>query len=204
MKISDHIRRSLEATDRKELDEALLFVCLAIDSTARKSYPTINKVGDRFRRLINENLDIIELMFGGLNLQETIFPFKDAKGNIGIGFADVIYEKFRCNLAHGEELPDGFGVSVQIAENHQKFLINIEHQSMTLPQSAIYALGLTCVLASVNSDQKIGNNGYYYRDFINTYIVDQWWGKADCARKVMDFDAQVRVKMDFKNVWPSA
>jgi len=204
MKISDHIKHSLEAADRKELDQALLFVCLAIDGTAKKTYPTINKVGERFRKLINDNLDIIELMFGGLNLQETVFPFKDAKGNIGIGFADVIYEKFRCNLAHGEELPEGFGVSVQIAEGHQQFLINIENQSMTLPQSAIYALGLVCVLAQANADQRIGSNMYYYRDPINAYVVDRWWGKAGCARKIMDFDAQVRVKMDFKNVWPSA
>ena len=204
MKISDHIKHSLEAADRKELDQALLFVCLAIDGTAKKTYPTITKVGERFRKFINENLDIIELMFGGLNLQETIFPFKDAKGKIGISFADVIYEKFRCNLAHGEELPDGFGVSVQIAEHHQIFLINFEQQSMTLPQSAIYALGLPCVLATANSDQKIGNNGYNYRDTINTYVVDRWWGKVECARKIMDFDAQIKVKMDFKNVWPSA
>jgi hypothetical protein len=203
MKISDHIKHSLEATDRKELDQALLFVCLAIDGTSKKTYPTINKVSERFRRFVNDNLDIIELMFGGLNLQETMFPFKDAKGKVGIGFADIIYEKFRCNLAHGEELPDGFGVAIQIAEGHQQFLINVEKQSMTLPQSAIYALGLVCVLAPANADQKIGNNLYHYRDPINSYVVDRSWGKADCARKIMDFDAQVRVKIDFKNVWPS-
>jgi hypothetical protein len=204
MKISEHIKRSLEAADRKELDQALLLVCIAIDGTAKKTYPTISKVGERFRKFINDNLDIIELMFGGLNLQETVFPFKDAKGKVGINFADVIYEKFRCNLAHGEELPDGFGVSVQIAEGHQQFLISTENQSMTLPQSAIYALGLACVLAPANAEQKIGSNLYYYRDPINSYVVDRWWGKVDCARKIMDFDSQVRVHMDFKNVWPSA
>jgi len=46
----------------------------------------------------------------------------------------------------------------------QQFVIDIEHQAMTLPESAIYALGLPCVLASVNAGQKIGNNGYRYRD----------------------------------------
>ena len=204
MKISDHIKNSLDAADKKALDQALLFVCLAIDGTAKKTYPEITRVGERFRKLINDNLDIIELMFGGLNLRETVFPFKDAKGNAGIGFADMIYEKFRCYLAHGEELPDGFGVSVQIAEGHQQFLIDVEKQAMTLPQSAIYALGLVCVLAPVNADQKIGSNLYHYRDPINSYVVDRWWGKADCARKIMDFDAQVRVRIDFKNIWPSA
>jgi hypothetical protein len=203
MKISDHIKHSLDASDRRELDQAILFACLAVDGTSKKMYPDIARVGERFRKFIDENLDIIELMFGGLNLKETVFPFEDAKGKIGISFADIVYEKFRCSLAHGDELPDGFGISVQIADGHQQFLVDLQKRSMTLPQSAIYALGLVCVLAPANADQKIGSNLYHYRDPINTYVVDRWWGKVECARKIMDFEAQIRVKMDFSNVRPS-
>lgn len=203
MKISDHIKNSLDACDAKDLDKAMLFVCLAIDGTAKKMYPALAKVGERYRTLINEHIDIIELMFGGLNLKETVFPFKDAKGNVGITFADIVYEKFRCSLAHGNELTDGYGISVQISPGHQQFFIDIQQQSMTLPESVVYALGLVCVLAPVNADQKIGSNLYHYRDPINTYVIDRWWGKLDCARLIMDFDAQIRVKMDFSNVWPT-
>ena len=204
MKISDHIKHSLDASDRNELDQAMLFACLAVDGTSKKMYPGMPKVGERFRNFIAENIDILELMFGGLNLKETVFPFKDSKGRIGIGFADIVYEKFRCSLAHGDELPDGFGISVQIAAGHQQFIINIQERSMTLPQSAIYALGLACVLAPANADQKIGSNLYHYQDPINTYVVDRWWGKVECARKIMDFETQIRVKMDFSNVWPTS
>jgi hypothetical protein len=204
MRIADHIKHSLDASDQKALDQAMLHVCLAIDGTAKKSYPHIPKVGERYRKFINANLDIIELMFGGLNLGETLFPFKDSKGNIGITFADIVYEKFRCSLAHGDELPDGYGISVQIADGHQQFIIDIKNQSMTLPQSSIYALGLICVLSPANADQKIGSTLYHYRDPINTYIVDRWWGKLECARKIMDFDAAIKIKMDFKNVWPTS
>ncbi len=204
MKIAEHIKNSIDACDAKEMEKAMLFACIAVDGTARRTYPGITKVGERFRKFVNENLDIIELMFGGFDLKETVFPFKDAKGNLGINFADIVYEKFRCSLAHGDELPDGYGVSVQIAEFHQQFVIDIEKQSMTMPQSVTYALGLACVLAPANADQKIGSNLYQYCDAINTYVVDRWWGKAACARQIMDFDAQVRVKMDFSNVWPSS
>lgn len=203
MKISDHIKQSLDAADRNELDQAILSACIAIDGTAKKMYPEQTKVGERFRRFIGENLDIIELMFGGLNLKETIFPFKDAKGKIGITFADIVYEKFRCTLAHGDELPDGYGISVQISPGYQQFRIDIANQSMTLPQSVIYALGIVCVLAPANADQKIGSNLYHYKDPINTFVIDRWWGKVECARKIMDFTAQPRVKMDFSNVWPT-
>ncbi|MBU2785196.1 MAG: hypothetical protein ACYC45_07730 [Acidithiobacillus ferriphilus] len=204
MKIADHIRHSLEACDSRDLDKAMLFACLAVDGTARKMYPQIEKVGERFRRFIVEHFDIIELMHGGLNLQETVFPFKNNKGNVGIKFEDIVYEKFRCNLAHGNELPDGYGVMVKVQDGIQQFMIDIKNQSMTLPESAIYALGLPCVLAPVNADQKIGSNLYHYRDPINHYVVDRWWGNVDCARRIMDFENQVKVKMDFSNVWPSA
>jgi len=99
MKIADHIKHSLDACDSRDLDKAMLFACLAIDGTAKRMYPSIQKVGERFRKFIAVHLDIIELMYGGLNLQETVFPFKDNKGNVGIKFEDIVYEKFRCNLA---------------------------------------------------------------------------------------------------------
>ncbi len=202
MKISDHIKSSLDACDRRELDQAMLFCCIAVDGTAKKTWPEIRSVGERFRKFIVEYLDIIELMFGGLNLEETVFPFKNNKENVGMRFEDIIYEKYRCNLAHGDELPNGFGLSVKVSEGIQKFRINIKERSMTMPESVIYALGLPCVLAPENSNQKIGSNTYYYRDPVNSYIVDRWWGNVDCARKIMDFESLVRVKMDFSNGSP--
>lgn len=203
MKISDHIKYSLDACDARELDKAMLFACLAIDGTAKKLYPNIAKVGERFRKFIIEHLDIIELMFGGLDLHDTVFPFKDNKGNVGVKFEDIVYQKFRCYLAHGNELPDGYDINIKVSDGVQQFTIDIAGQSMTFPESAIFALGLPCVMSPVNSDQKIGNNLYHYRDTINHYSVDRWWGKVDCARTIMDFGTQVKVKMDFSNVWPS-
>jgi hypothetical protein len=197
MKISDHIKYSLDACDSRELDKAMLFACLAVDGTAKRMYPDIQKVGERFRKFIIEHLDIIELMFGGLNLKETVFPFKSNKGSIGVKFEDIVYEKFRCSLAHGDELPDGYGITVKVADGIQQFRIDIDGQSMTLPESAIYAIGLPCVLAPVNADQTIGSNLYHYRDPINFYVIDRWWGKVECARKIMDFENQIRVTMDF-------
>lgn len=204
MKIADHIQHSLDALDQKDMNQAMLFACLAIDGTAKKAYPQISQVGQRFRKFINDNIDIVELMFGGINLVETLFPFKDSKGKIGVAFADIVYETFRCNLAHGNELLNGFGVTIQIADGHQAFAVDMQNQSMTLPQSAIIGLGLICVLAPVNANQKIGNSAYRYWDRVNTYIVDDWWGKVDAARAVMDFKTPIRVKMDFKNVWPTS
>lgn len=201
MKISEYIKSSLDASQRLELEQAMMFVCVAIDGTAKKVYPDM-PVGQRFCKFINDNIEIVELMFGGINLQETTFPLSNKKGICGMTFAEIVYEKYRCNLAHGEELPDGFGLSIQIAAGCQQFYIDIANNAMTLPQSVIYALGIICVLAPVNADQKIGSYAYWYSDPINTYIIDRWWGKVDCAKKIMDFNGQVKVKLDFSNVYP--
>jgi len=202
MKISDHIKHSLDAGDGGELEKAMLFACLAVDGTAKKMYPNLNQVGKRFRTFIIDHLDIIELMFGGLNLRETIFPVKDNKGMTGVKFEDVIYEKFRCSLAHGDELPNGYGINVKVQKGVQRGSINMHGDFLTLPESSVYALGLPCVLAPVNSDQKIGDNRYHYHDPINRYVVDRWWGLLECARKIMDFENQVRVKLDYSKVMP--
>jgi hypothetical protein len=105
MKISEHIKSSLDACESRELEKAMLFACLAVDGTAKKMYPQIKNVGERFKKFLVEYIEIIELMHGGMDLQETIFPFKNNKGDIGIKFEDIIYEKFRCNLAHGNDCP---------------------------------------------------------------------------------------------------
>jgi hypothetical protein len=196
MKISDHIRHSLDACDRRELDAALLFACLAIDGTAKKTYPDINSVGKRFRKFIGSQIDIIELFFGGINLKETTFPFLNNQGRTGLKFEDIVYEKFRCDLAHGNEFEEGYGIELKIAEHHHQFKINLETKSMTMPESSIFALGLACVLAPANKDQRIGNNQYFYSDGINQYVVDRWWGKVECAYQIMDFEKAIRVKLN--------
>ncbi len=204
MKISDHIKSSLDAADARELDKAMLFACLAVDGTAKKLYPEIDKVNVRFKKFIIDHLDIIELMFGGVDLHNTLFPLKSNKGECGLKFEDIVYEKYRCNLAHGNELPGGYALTLKVSENVHRFMIDIEDQSMTFPESVIFALGLTCVLSPVNADQKIGSNLYRYNDSINQFVVDRWWGKIDCARSIMDFESQVKVKIDFSEVWPSS
>ena len=196
MKISDHIKNALDACDLKEFDKAMLFACLAVDGTSKKLYPEIKTNKDRFTKFISDHLDIIELMFGGFNLHETTFPIKNKKGNIGLKFQDIVYEKIRCSLAHGNEIPDGFGITIKISEGKQQFYIDLINHTMTFPESVIYALCLPCVLSPVNTNQKINDNKYYLNDPINHYVIDRWWGKIDCARSIMDFQI-TKIKIDF-------
>lgn len=203
MQIADHIKNSIDAAMRRDLDSAMLFACLAVDGTSKKLYSDVQSSGKRFRNFIADNIDIIELMFGGINFEETFFPFKDNKGRIGLKFEDVIYEKFRCTLAHGDVYEPGYGITFKIIDGHHAFMIDTKNGFMTIPESCIYALGLPCVLSHVNADQKINNTSYFYKDNTNSFVIDRWWGKLDCARQIMDIDNRPRVKIDFSNVWPN-
>ena len=200
MKISDHIKQSIDALDRRELDQAMLSACIAVDGTAKKCFPEIDQVGARFRAFIKQNLDIVEVMFGGINLEDTIFPFTSKNGKFGIKFCDIVYEIFRCHFVHGDELPDGYGISFKTEDGNQHF--QIQNQSMTLPESCIAALGIICVLNPVNDKQKIGSYTYHYRDPVNVYVIDRWWGNLECARKIIDFENCARVMLDFSSVYP--
>ncbi len=198
MKISEYIRLSLDEADRGNLESSLLHVCAAIDGTAKKQYSD-DKVGRRFRQFIIDHLDIIQHMYGGIDLINTVFPFKDQKGNKGVKFEDILYSTYRCKLAHGDELDDGCGVEASIATHLDKFCIDIIKGTMTLPQSSIYALGFACVLATSNVDQRIGNKECFYNDLYYKFFVDSWWSKLDLARQIIYFDRDVIVKFDFTN-----
>lgn len=202
MKISDYIKKSIDDSEAGDLESSLFHVCAALDETARKEYPHLTKIGKRFKKFIQDNIDVIEVMFGGLDLHNTLFPFEDARGKSGIKFEDIIYEKFRCKLAHGAELENGFGVDIKIANglNRYRFKIDIENKSMTMPESVIYSLGLACVLSKTNAGQHIGNMNYRYWDINNIYVVDEWWGRIGEARKIIPFDKVVKVKMDFGQI----
>ena len=72
-----------------------------------------------------------------------------------------------------------------------------------MPESIIYALGLPCVLAKTNSDQIIGDPTYHYYDIKNKFVVDEWWGRIDEARKIIPFNETPKLKIDFSKVWPN-
>jgi hypothetical protein len=175
-----------------------MHVCAAVDGTAKKMYSD-NQSERRTKRFIVEHVDIIQHMLGGIDIENTIFPLKDKKGVLGIKFEDVLYSHYRCKLMHGDDLGDGWGVEMSVAMHYDQFSADLINKTMTLPQSAIYALGLPCVLSEVNQDQIIGQPDYFYKDMHYTFFIDSWWGKIDVARSIIYFDRDIKVNLDFQH-----
>ena len=80
-----------------------------------------------------------------------------------------------------------------------RIAVGLEDKTMLLPQSTIYALGLPCVLSSVNSEQRIGDSEYFYKDLHHVFYVDDWWGKLALAREIIYFNRDIKLKTDFSN-----
>lgn len=198
MDISDYIKSSLDEADRGNLEQSLMHVCAAIDGTSKRLYKD-DRVGVRFKRFITEHVDLIQHMFGGVDLEHTIFPFSDSKGKIGVKFDQIIYNEYRNRLMHGEAMPDGWQVNASIVMHHDLFDINLAKKTMSLPQSAIYALGFPCVLSHINAEQCIGEKHYFYKDLYYTYFIDRWWGKINIARSIIYYERDIKVKLDFSN-----
>ena len=52
MKISEHIKSLIDASESKDFEKAMLFVCLAVDGTSVKMYPDVEGVGRRIFLLL--------------------------------------------------------------------------------------------------------------------------------------------------------
>ena len=74
MRTADHIKYSFDSFDINEIGKATLFSCMAVDVSAKKIHPDIQKVGDRLRKLIVEHIGIFDITFCGSNFIEAPFP----------------------------------------------------------------------------------------------------------------------------------
>ena len=172
---------------------ALMHACAAVDGTGAKLYPG-QKVRDRFVATFDRYLWVIEPMLGiGINLDETTFKWIALEKRPS-RFSEIIYEIFRCNLAHGTEVPPGFGVLLRKSDENRSVLIG--QQQLVLPDTIIFALLAVAVFSSVNAGQKIGSN-YWLSCGTMRFTIDDWWGREADARICFSTVEMPRIKMEF-------
>lgn len=193
MKIAQHVQYAIDDYEQSKLLSALLHACAAVDGTGSKLFPKAT-VRDRFVGTIDRYLWLVEPMLAlGVNLSETVFTWITLERRQA-RFSEIVYEIFRCNLAHGTEVPAGFSVELRQSDRWRSFFI--AQQQAVLPDTIIFALLSIAVFSSVNANQRI-NAGYYLSHDATRFVIDEWWGKeAD----VQPFFAQMaipRVTMKF-------
>ena len=193
MNMAERVQCALDDAGAGKLMSALMHACAAVDGTGAKLYPD-KKVRDRFVESFDRYLWIVEPMLAaGINLEETTFKWIALEKRPS-KFSEIIYEIFRCNLAHGTEVPPGFGVVLRKSDEHRSVLIG--QQQLVLPDTIIFALLAVAVFSEANAGQKIGTDAWLSCGTMH-FTIDEWWGRETDARICFSTVKMPRIKMEF-------
>lgn len=172
MAISDRMLECINKYNADDLDNALIQVCIAIDGTAKKEYPRIKRVGERFKEFIKSNQDII-----------TFFTFNT---NIFINcrfgeytIEQFIYKILRCGLLHEGDIPEMF----EFAETGGP--IEIGDRKWRLPKTFVFGAMLAVIGARSNSGQNSPED-LAVTIMGQRFTVNQLWGRADIIRTTLE------------------
>jgi hypothetical protein len=193
MKVSESVKNSLRDMQQDSFDSALLHACIAVDATARKSYPQHWSVGRRFVTCIRDRYWILEAMIGpGFNLADTKFP-DTLKKNNSPDLAEIIYEILRCSHAHGDEVPEQFSVIPGKSAFLSEWVVGADELHM--PDKVVFALLAIAVFSKANRDQK--SDGTWFLSLGDEHFpLVEWWGREDDFRPTAAQYNQTRVSAE--------
>ena len=190
MKLSDHVACAIEDRRAGKFESALMHACVAVDGTAKRLYP--NESGNRERCVRSYYWLIEPMLHAGLNLTECRFENVPLKHTSSPDFADIVYAIFRCSLAHGDEVPDGF--SVLEAEDESPTRWRMGYGELHMPKSIVPALLAVTVFSKINRDQT-STGGHFLSLDQDRFIIAGWWGREDDFRPIAASKNTIRVTL---------
>jgi hypothetical protein len=169
----------------------MLFACIAVDGTAKLSFPDIAKHNKkRFTNFLRENYDVIVPMaFNGIDLVNSTFCYVDPHSTKEqfVDLAEFIYLVHRNTHAHGEELLPGYMLQADAKSGPRRTTLSFFGGATAISDRTIFALLACVVLAKVNANLRIGNADFdpFLTWEEQKFPIDHWWGrKADFVQIV--------------------
>jgi len=209
MKLENNVLFAIDDYEMKKLDSSLMHACFAIEATARNLYSMRNVTNKEYKRCIRDYIWIIEAMIGGgLNLEET--PWKNLRENFRCykengrpienpDLADVIYYIFRCNNAHGKEVPINYQI-LPCEDGRSGWII--ADGVLQMPERIIWALLAISVFSKANNNIKTSGNHYLTWGSeslglgTKKFIIKDWWGREDDFKDFISKQNIIRVKLE--------
>ena len=146
MGVARRIRESVEKLSSGDAEGALIPVCIALDATAGKTYPSLSSSG-RFKAFIRENVALNTTAgFGGCTIGGISLAFNHPKIKLDrhgcCPFEDILYQ-VRCSLLHEGEIPINitFGPEPRLGGSNP----------LQIPRSMIVGLIVAVVCAPANA-----------------------------------------------------
>ena len=72
---------------------------------------------------------------------------------------------------------------------------------MALPDRLPFALVACAVLAPENVLERTADGYFFYSLDSITYVINDWWGRAEAFRPVAEATNQIRVKLELGDDW---
>jgi hypothetical protein len=194
VKVSQHVACAIDDAGTGKFDSALLHACIAIDGTSRRLFPITTQVGKRYKNCLRHYYWLIEpMLVGGMNLDETRFENIQLKKNQSPDLADIIYEVFRCNHAHGEEVPTTFSVIPTNGGFNSEWVLEKDH--LHVPDRIIWALLAVVVFSKVNAKETIDPK-YFLTLGDEKFVISEWWGREKDFVSIAARYNKTRVKFE--------
>lgn len=179
--------------------------CIALDATARNLFQVDQAGAKNYKKCVRQYYWIIEPMIGsGLNLEETIWEnlkISDGNGNpiVTPDFADIIYHIFRCNHAHGREVPANYKL---LPSKDGCSHWTISNDMIYMPDRVLWALLAVSIFCEANAEIRT-ESGHYLtwgseQLGIGTYTfpISESWGQEGKFREFLSKHEIIRVKLD--------
>jgi hypothetical protein len=171
MPISDRVMECVTKYNADDLDNALIQIRIALDGTAKKKYPEVKKVGERFKAFIKNNQDIITFLTFNTNM------FIDCQfGKYTL--EQFIYGVLRYGLLHEGEVPAMFEFTAPGEP------ATIGDKKWRLPKTFIFGTLLSVIGASSNATQVLPDD-MEVTIMGQTSKVNGLWGHAEVIRNLM-------------------
>lgn len=185
MTIGEYVRCAIDDYYHGEkLHSSLLHACIAVDGTASKIFPTITSNRQRYVACIRQYYWIVQAMgLPGVDLINTQWKNVQLQKINNPDLAEIIYEIFRCNHAHGSEHPIDFELIKCVGTNQIK--ASFGWDTLKLPDTIIFALLGIAVFAKVNHDQTT-NPDYFLTLEQEKFPINVWWGREDDFRPITE------------------
>lgn len=186
MALSQRVERAIDEVGKNHFEEALLQAAIAIDVTAKKYFKSAKSSKSNYKQLLKEYSWLIELMaFQGINLDDSRFGNFPIDGISEPSFQDLIYHTVRCNLVHGDGVPENFEFS-----DGNIFSMRKDH--LILPKNLIWGLLAVVVFCPANSNQE-SSSGYWLGVFNNQFVIDDFWGQEQVIKRIYENRKLTRV-----------
>ena len=169
MSIADRVEECIAKYRSNDLDNALIQLCIALDATAKNEYPKLKKVGERFRRFVKDNHDVITFFTLHGNIVRGEFRVGE------ITFDQFVYKVLRCGLLHEADVPE----LMKFAQPGEP--VTVSEAEWRLPKTFILGSLLSVIGAKSNSKQRLSSS--ITTTFAGKEVdVNDLWGRIEIVR----------------------